>query len=128
MDGETLDPSQSSAGDAAAMEEDASDSTALDLTSYQLHDLDSVELPLGLIELDLTANRLSKLDPRIAHLNCLKKLSLRQNLFDDPGVQPLSSWDAISGLEVRSSFYLVNDYVYIYNLKLLRDLIPLLNS
>lgn len=80
-------------------EEDASAMTALDLTSYQLHDLDSVELPPGLVELDLTANRLSKLDPRISLLNHLKKLSLRQNLFDDAGVEPLSHWDAISGLE-----------------------------
>ena len=80
--------------------EDAAAITALDLTSYQLHDLDSVEFPPSLIELDLTANRLSKLDPRISLLSHLKKLSLRQNLFDDAGVEPLSHWDAISGLEV----------------------------
>ncbi|KAJ8431867.1 hypothetical protein Cgig2_023511 [Carnegiea gigantea] len=80
-------------------EEDAAAVTALDLTSYQLHDLDSVEFPPSLIELDLTANRLSKLDPRISLLSHLTKLSLRQNLFDDAGVEPLSHWDAISGLE-----------------------------
>lgn len=80
-------------------EEDGSAMTALDLTSYQLHDLDSVEFPPGLIELDMTANRLSKLDHRISLLKHLKKLSLRQNLFDDSGVEPLSNWDAISGLE-----------------------------
>lgn len=80
-------------------EEDAAAITALDLTSYQLHDLDSVEFPPSLIELDLTANRLSKLDPRISLLSHLKRLSLRQNLFDDAGVEPLSHWDAISGLE-----------------------------
>ncbi|GAB4852638.1 hypothetical protein Ancab_016853 [Ancistrocladus abbreviatus] len=79
--------------------EDESLITALDLTSFQLHDLDSVELPPSLSELDLTANRLSQLDPRIAQLKNLKKLSLRQNLFDDAGIQPLSSWDSISGLE-----------------------------
>nr|CAD1823334.1 unnamed protein product [Ananas comosus var. bracteatus] len=35
----------------------------LDLTSYQLHDLGEVEIPESIEELDLTANRLSKLDP-----------------------------------------------------------------
>lgn len=73
--------------------------TALDLTSFQLHDLDSVELPQSLTELDLTCNRLTKLDPRIGLLKNLKKLSLRQNLFDDAGVEPIAEWDAISGLE-----------------------------
>ncbi|KAJ0030401.1 hypothetical protein Pint_13255 [Pistacia integerrima] len=74
-------------------------STVLDLTSFQLHDLNSVELPASLTELDLTANRLSSLDPRISHLSNLKKLSLRQNLFDDAGVEPISNWVALSGLE-----------------------------
>eukprot|EP00257_Ricinus_communis_P024869 XP_025012283.1 protein phosphatase 1 regulatory inhibitor subunit PPP1R7 homolog isoform X2 [Ricinus communis] len=74
-------------------------STILDLTSFQLHDLDSVELSPGLIELDLTANRLSRLDPRIAHLSNLKKLSLRQNLVDDAAIQPFSGWEELSGLE-----------------------------
>ncbi|KAH9619937.1 hypothetical protein KSS87_019136 [Heliosperma pusillum] len=73
--------------------------TALDLTSYQLHDLESIELPPSLTELDLTANRLSKLDQRISLLTQLKKLSLRQNLFDDSGVAPLCHWDNLSGLE-----------------------------
>jgi protein phosphatase 1 regulatory subunit 7 len=77
-------------------------STILDLTSYQLHNLDSVELPSNLTELDLTANRLSTLDPRIAQLSDLKKLSLRQNLITDSGVEPLSSWNALSYLEVYS--------------------------
>ena len=72
----------------------------LDLTSCQLHSLDSIELPPTLIELDLTANRLSELDSRIAHLSMLKKLSLRQNLIEDSAVEPLSRWDALSDLEV----------------------------
>lgn len=72
----------------------------LDLTSYQLHDLDSVELPPSLTELDLTTNRLSTLDPRIGQLPNLKKLSLRQNLITDAAVEPLSSWHLISHLEV----------------------------
>ncbi|KAJ4959589.1 hypothetical protein NE237_026700 [Protea cynaroides] len=79
--------------------EENSSSSILDLTSYQLHDLDGVELPPSLVELDLTANRLSALDPRISLLSHLKKLSLRQNLFEDAGVEPISRWDSISGLE-----------------------------
>ncbi|KAK2982315.1 hypothetical protein RJ640_027412 [Escallonia rubra] len=64
--------------------------TVLDLTSFQLHDLDSVELPTSLTELDLTTNRLSSLDPRIGHLSNLKILSFRQNLLTDAGVEPIS--------------------------------------
>ncbi|KAL1189198.1 phosphatase 1 regulatory inhibitor subunit PPP1R7-like protein [Cardamine amara subsp. amara] len=74
-------------------------SNVLDLTSYQLHNLDSIELPPTLTELDLTANRLSGLDSRIAQLSTLKKLSMRQNLIDDSSVEPLSRWDALSDLE-----------------------------
>ncbi|KAI8553781.1 hypothetical protein RHMOL_Rhmol05G0043100 [Rhododendron molle] len=80
-------------------DDDELSATVLDLTSFQLHDLESVDLPPSLTELDLTANRLSALDPRIEHLSHLKKLSLRQNLLDDAGVQPISHWDEISGLE-----------------------------
>ncbi|GAA0151719.1 scaffold/adaptor protein [Lithospermum erythrorhizon] len=71
----------------------------LDLTSCQLHDLESIELNQNIYELDLTANRLSTLDPRIGHLSNLKKLSLRQNLFTHSAVQPLSTWHNISSLE-----------------------------
>ncbi|CAH1425152.1 unnamed protein product [Lactuca virosa] len=73
--------------------------TILDASSYQLHDLDSIEFPPTLTEIDLTANRLTKLDSRISHLSNLKKLSLRQNLFNDSGVEPISQWNTISGLE-----------------------------
>ncbi|RDY00858.1 Protein phosphatase 1 regulatory subunit 7, partial [Mucuna pruriens] len=83
----------------ADQDEDDPSSTVLDLSSYQLHELDSVELPASLTELDLTANRLSTLDPRIGNLSHLKKLSLRQNLITDAGVHPLSSWNALSSLE-----------------------------
>ncbi|XP_020087987.1 protein phosphatase 1 regulatory subunit pprA isoform X2 [Ananas comosus] len=79
-------------------EEEEEEVRCLDLTSYQLHDLGEVEIPESIEELDLTANRLSKLDPRIALLSHLKKLSLRQNLYDDEGIEPLSRWDTISGL------------------------------
>ncbi|GMY36151.1 Leucine-rich repeat, typical subtype [Fagus crenata] len=78
---------------------EAEEDTLLDLTSCQLHDLDSVELPQSLTELDLTANRLSSLDPRIATLSNLKKLSFRQNLIADDAVEPISRWDTLSALE-----------------------------
>ncbi|CAA0814311.1 Leucine-rich repeat (LRR) family protein [Striga hermonthica] len=75
------------------------DSTVLDLTGCQLRDLGSVELPPILTELDLTANRLTALDLRISQLSNLKKLSLRQNLLNDGGVLPLSTWHSISALQ-----------------------------
>lgn len=86
--------------------EDESQVRCLDLTSFQLQDLGEVEIPECLEELDLTANRLTKLDPRIGLLSHLRKLSLRQNLFDDEGVEPISQWNTISKLHVRplSSF------------------------
>lgn len=71
----------------------------LDLTSYQLHDLSEVEIPPTLEEVDLTANRLSSVDPRIGQLPHLRKLSFRQNLLDDDAVAPLTSWEAIAGLK-----------------------------
>uniref|UniRef100_R7W2S7 Uncharacterized protein n=1 Tax=Aegilops tauschii TaxID=37682 RepID=R7W2S7_AEGTA len=71
----------------------------LDLTSCQLHDLSEVEIPPTLEELDLTANRLTAVDPRIGHLPRLRKLSFRQNLLDDDAVAPLFTWDAIAGLQ-----------------------------
>lgn len=80
-------------------EEDSESTNVIDLTSCQLHDLESIELPSNITELDLTANRLSTLDPRIAHLHNLKKLSFRQNLFTDSAVDPLSTWQSISALE-----------------------------
>ncbi|KAL4557898.1 hypothetical protein LXL04_036092 [Taraxacum kok-saghyz] len=73
--------------------------TVLDATRYELQDLESIDLPPTLIEIDLTGNRLTKLDSRISHLSNLKKLSLRQNLFDDSGVDPISQWNTLSGLQ-----------------------------
>ncbi|KAL6174744.1 hypothetical protein ACLB2K_051390 [Fragaria x ananassa] len=70
-----------------------------DLISCQLHDLNSVELLPSLTKLDLTANRLSSLDTRIATLSNLTNLSFRQNLFEDAVVEPISAWIALSGLE-----------------------------
>lgn len=83
----------------ARNDESSSSPSVLDLTSFQLHDLDDVELPPSLSELDLTANRLSAIDPRISLLSNIKKLSLRQNLITDEGIKPLESWQTISELE-----------------------------
>ncbi|KAD6795148.1 hypothetical protein E3N88_06044 [Mikania micrantha] len=88
--------------------------TILDATSYQLHDLDSIEFPPSLIEIDLTANRLNKLDSRISNLSNLKKLSLRQNLLDDAGVEPISQWNGISGLEACLYLTLFH-FIYCFN-------------
>lgn len=81
-------------------DDDESSATILDLTSCQLHDLSSIEFPPTLTELDLTCNRLKTLDPRIGDLVNLKKLSFRQNLLDDSGIEPISHWTRISGLQV----------------------------
>ncbi|KAJ6295932.1 hypothetical protein OIU76_026753 [Salix suchowensis] len=99
MDGDTQPPNGLfPEADDQTVEIDPS-STCLDLTSFQLHDLSSVDLSSSLTELDLTCNRLSSLDPRIAHLSNLKKLSLRQNLIDDAAVEPFSRWDSLSALQ-----------------------------
>ncbi|CAI0403977.1 unnamed protein product, partial [Linum tenue] len=103
MDDQTPKNPPPTDGAAEEMDGDQSSATMVDLTSFQLHDLTSVELPPTLTELDLTANRLSSLDPRIAHLSNLTKLSLRQNLIDDAAVEPLSNWDLLSGLEVMEN-------------------------
>ncbi|KAL8503687.1 hypothetical protein ACS0TY_022420 [Phlomoides rotata] len=80
-------------------ENDDVEPTVIDLSSCQLRELSSVELPPTLVEVDVTANRLTALDPRISQLSNLKKLSLRQNILNDEGVLPLSSWHSISALE-----------------------------
>ncbi|KAJ7973806.1 protein phosphatase 1 regulatory subunit pprA [Quillaja saponaria] len=98
-DGRKSSPVANPEADDPTVVQDDPLNTTLDLTSCQLHDLDSVELPQNLTELDLTANRLSSLDTRIGHLTNLKKLSFRQNLIDDAAVEPISHWEALSGLE-----------------------------
>jgi len=57
-------------GEGAKMEVD--EENILDLTSSQLHDLTDVDLSPTLAELDLTSNRLSFIDPRIANLSHLQ--------------------------------------------------------
>ncbi|KAI5082015.1 hypothetical protein GOP47_0001758 [Adiantum capillus-veneris] len=80
-------------------QEEEEGGVVLDLTGSQLHDLQQVELPLTLRELDLTANRLATLDCRFASLSSLYKLSLRQNLLSDESLSPLPSWTSLSGLQ-----------------------------
>lgn len=91
---------RASAGEEQVAEEAELQGRCLDLTSFQLHDLSEVDIPDDLVELDLTTNRLSRLDPRVGLLSQLRKLSLRQNLFDDDGVEPISRWNVIAGLHV----------------------------
>lgn len=55
---------------------DEEEDRILDLTSCQLRNLEEVDLPSLLTELDLTANRLSELDSRIGTLSCLQVLWL----------------------------------------------------
>lgn len=93
-------------------DDDDPSSTVLDLTSFQLHNLDSVELPPSLTELDLTANRLSSLDTRIGTLSNLIKLSFRQNLIADAAVEPISGWDALSGLEVLNQIEHLQNWIH----------------
>lgn len=80
-------------------EEEEEEGVVLDLTGMQLHELQEVELPVSLRELDLTANRLVALDGRFTSLSSLRKLSLRQNLFSDAALQPLSLWPSLYGLQ-----------------------------
>ncbi|KAH9301532.1 hypothetical protein KI387_013115 [Taxus chinensis] len=80
-------------------EKEEEEETVLDLTSWHLQDLEEVELVEQLTEIDLSANRLTSLDSRISQLRRLKKLCLRQNLFTDHALQPLSLWPAISALQ-----------------------------
>ncbi|GJM90662.1 hypothetical protein PR202_ga06963 [Eleusine coracana subsp. coracana] len=98
-----IDPQAAASGAEADAEMETEEQegpvVCLDLTSYQLHDLNEVEIPPTLEELDLTANRLSSVDPRIGRLTGLRKLSFRQNLLDDAAVAPLSSWETIAGLQ-----------------------------
>lgn len=102
--GKELEAELMGGGGGEGESEEGSFGTHLDLTSYQLHDLGGVDITETLVELDLTANRLTTLDKRISFLSRLKKLSLRQNLFDDDGIAPISQWTAISGLQVSCCY------------------------
>lgn len=62
------------AGAGAGAKSEDDEENILDLTSFQLHDLKEVDLPPTLAELDLTSNRLTAIDPRIANLSYLQVL------------------------------------------------------
>lgn len=89
------------AGARMGVQEEEEEGVVLDLTGMQLHEheLQEVELPVSLRELDLTANRLAALDARFASLSSLCKLSLRQNLLSDAALHPLSLWPSLYGLQ-----------------------------
>eukprot|EP00878_Enallax_costatus_P022925 GHUV01024363.1.p1 GENE.GHUV01024363.1~~GHUV01024363.1.p1 ORF type:complete len:325 (+),score=74.04 GHUV01024363.1:307-1281(+) len=79
-------------------------SSLLDLTNSHLRDLSSVEITPELKHLDLTANRLNAIDPRILALTGLRTLNLRQNIL--PDVAPLDSCKCqgtLEDLEVRDN-------------------------
>lgn len=59
----------------------------VDLTNAHLHNLDNVTLASTLKVLDLTANRLTSIDPRILALTGLVSINFRQNLLTD-----VSAW------------------------------------
>ena len=61
----------------------AAEVTEVDLTNAHLPSLEGVELPPTLTLLDVTANRLTAIDPRILGLAHLQTLNFRQNLLTD---------------------------------------------
>lgn len=64
------------------------DPTVLDLTNEHLQNLEGVVISDSLTYVDLTANRLKEIDPRVLALKHLQALNLRQNLLGE-----VSSWN-----------------------------------
>ncbi|WIA20809.1 hypothetical protein OEZ85_005165 [Tetradesmus obliquus] len=76
----------------------------LDLTNSHLRDLSTVEISPTLTALDLTANRLQTLDPRVVALTGLRALNLRQNIIADAtGVNECCCKGALEDLELRDN-------------------------
>ncbi|KAG2490401.1 hypothetical protein HYH03_011201 [Edaphochlamys debaryana] len=78
--------------------------TELDLTNAHLPDLSSVEIEPTLTAIDLTANRLRTLDPRLLELQGLKSINFRQNLLANVSAWSGSSCKgALEDLEFRDN-------------------------
>ncbi|KAL2613173.1 hypothetical protein R1flu_024865 [Riccia fluitans] len=92
-------PETFSTGNTSTTEGFVEEDGILDLTSWQLHTLKDTDLPTTVVELDLTANRLTEIDERLGQMSGLKKLSLRQNLLEDSAMEALNKWPAVYGLE-----------------------------
>ncbi|KAF6256494.1 hypothetical protein COO60DRAFT_1528850 [Scenedesmus sp. NREL 46B-D3] len=76
----------------------------LDLTNSHLRDLSSVGIAPTLTALDLTANRLETLDPRVQALTGLCALNLRQNIIADAAsVNCCQCKGALQDLELRDN-------------------------
>ncbi len=76
----------------------------LDLTNEHLHSLDNVTLHPDLVAIDLTANRLSQLEPQLLQLQHLTRLSLRQNIVADAsGLTECQSKPSLADLELRDN-------------------------
>lgn len=76
----------------------------LDLTNAHLPNLDSTTLAPTLTFLDLTANRLETIDPRIIALTSLTSLNFRQNLLSDvSSFADSASKGVIEDLEFRDN-------------------------
>lgn len=76
----------------------------LDLTNAHLPSLAEVTISPALKELDLTANRLAEVDPRIIALTGLRSLNFRQNLLTDVSSLSQASFkESMEDLEVRDN-------------------------
>mmetsp|Transcript_4993 Transcript_4993/g.10772 ORF Transcript_4993/g.10772 Transcript_4993/m.10772 type:complete len:327 (+) Transcript_4993:33-1013(+) len=91
-------------GDATAPSSDTVQDEVLDLTNSHLHNLEGVTISPNLKALDLTANRLKSIDPRILALKDLRQVNFRQNLLTD-----ISAWaecscrDVVEDVEFRDN-------------------------
>ncbi|KAG2423702.1 hypothetical protein HXX76_015092 [Chlamydomonas incerta] len=78
--------------------------TELDLTNAHLPDLSGTEIPPSLTAIDLTANRLRTIDPRILELQGLRSINFRQNLIANASAISTScAKGAMEDLELRDN-------------------------
>jgi protein phosphatase 1 regulatory subunit 7 len=89
------------------MEDESHQLLVLDLTNAHLHSLQEIELPSStssIEHVDLTANRLSQIEPYVLNMENLKSLSLRQNILQDASaVSQLKSAEHLTRLELRDN-------------------------